>query len=98
MTHKELEKILNTSFSLFQLACLSARLSVWMGAFMSSFQRVTLLESAESGWRRVKYSLVAERSCVHKPDVTHCTEGTSSLELHSSTWSYSNPGPVRSDL
>lgn len=36
---------------------------------------VTRLESAESTWRHVKYSLLAGRSRVHKPDVTHCFDG-----------------------
>lgn len=37
-----------------------------MGTFVVFSPRVTQLESAESTWRHVKYSLLAERSRVHK--------------------------------
>lgn len=37
-----------------------------MGTFVVFSPRVTRLESAESTWRHVKYSLLAERSRVHK--------------------------------
>lgn len=40
-------------------------------------QYATRLETAESGWRHVKYSLAAESSRSQEPDVTHCTEGAS---------------------
>ena len=101
MTHKELKESQTLFLHYFCLPvclplclslCLSVGLSVWMSTFMSPSQCVTLLETAESVWRHVKYSLVAKRSRVHRPDVTHCSEGTSSLTLHSSTFTYSNPG------
>lgn len=47
-----------------------------MGTFVVFSPRVTRLESAESTWRHVKYSLLSRRGAVFtKPDVSHCFDG-----------------------
>lgn len=77
MIHTEHEKDTNTSF-LTVSACLSVRLPVCLDGHFHVF--LLKVETAESGWRHVKYRLVAERSHVRQPDVTHCSAGSSRLK------------------
>lgn len=65
------QRIPNMTSTLFLSVCLPAGLLIFF------FQYATRLETAESGWRHVKYSLAAESSRSQEPDVTHCTEGAS---------------------
>lgn len=64
------QRIPNMTSTLFLSVCLPV-------CSFSFSQYATRLETAESGWRHVKYSLAPESSRSQEPDVTHCTEGAS---------------------
>lgn len=83
------------------LICLSIsdRLPAWVDGHFCGFVSAyaTLLETAESTWRHVKYSLVAERSRVQRTRRDSLLWGNiQPKKPDSSTWSYCNPGLVGS--